>query len=1069
MLFCPLPIRGNGKRAKKQVVLTLHDAIVAGMGITYSCDCLVLGMEHIIFHVHLYGGLLTRSKNIWLFNAGNAFSGNPKWLFLYIQKNHPEIECHWLCYRKDLVRRMRELGYSAFLFKSRMAKYVGTKAGVYVVDQNKEVYQPYLSGITVLNLWHGVGCKSIEHALAGGFMDEGIVRKHIVNESVYRQQLFLVTSPTMEKHFVDQCRLSDRQLVRAGYPSSFADVSVQTFDHDIRRAKGLTRQTRVAVYAPTYRDVGKEGFFAKALPSFDRLVSALKQNDWLLVLKAHPQVESDLNFKALKRQYESSPRLLFWDNANDFYEVMDQVDLAIVDYSSIFYDLLAHGVRQFVRYVFDYGDEQLRDFALDYMENTCGKVCKSFDSLLEALADPKPSDQAEVDRIFDTFWEYSKTTTTEDIVQRALMYEPSESAKLPTLYSFDVFDTLIGRTTTNDQGAFLYVQDKMRQTGGFPRYLQDNYRIARAGAEGNCRQYVLRTMDEREDDRTEISFDMIFKRLGDLFDLTPDQLDLLRAWELEGERRATRPIPENINRIRNLVAHGEDVLLISDMYLPESFVKELLKSADPFLADLPLFLSSTTGKQKTRKGLFLEAYHSLDYNYQSWIHVGDDPIADVKRPRALGITTRPCSSTMKIDEYCNELRNWAPSFDIDRVAALIARFKYCNNDRSEEFAYAYASLYFVPYVYWAIDHALSRGVECLYFISRDGHHLKRIADAIIETRKLELETRYIYGSRRAWRVPSQADEVDDAFFSYYGNFTGVEDYESLLHAARMDNSQFEKMLPQLTCLKNAEPFSTNQLKHIVQTLSNSVDYRSFLMEAAKAEREPVLRYLRQEIDFSKKFAFVEYWGRGYTQSCLTKLLKAADSRVAKTEFYYARSIMPTQGDDVRYNLTASNVPMLFIEAQFANMPYSSIEGYKEHDGKMEPVMQPFECNKKAFESYEEWLPRFARDFASIDFVDAESTMRELLEFALRYFADHQTDEHYLTGVAPLKDSPTIQAEPIEYAPAWTIPAVIRWARGEKFKTSNKAMSVARSGLTMQLAQKGYQAVKHVKKEPGTKR
>lgn len=65
------------------------------------------------------------------------------------------------------------------------------KAGVYVVEMCKEVFQPELDGITVLNLWHGVGCKSIERKVTDGFLQERIAKKYIQNNDILRNnQLF---------------------------------------------------------------------------------------------------------------------------------------------------------------------------------------------------------------------------------------------------------------------------------------------------------------------------------------------------------------------------------------------------------------------------------------------------------------------------------------------------------------------------------------------------------------------------------------------------------------------------------------------------------------------------------------------------------------------------------------------------------------------------------------------------------------------------------------------------------------------------------------------------------------
>jgi len=44
-------------------------------------------------------------------------------------------------------------------------------------DIFKKPFQPELEGITILNLWHGVGCKSIERKVTGGFLQERIAKK----------------------------------------------------------------------------------------------------------------------------------------------------------------------------------------------------------------------------------------------------------------------------------------------------------------------------------------------------------------------------------------------------------------------------------------------------------------------------------------------------------------------------------------------------------------------------------------------------------------------------------------------------------------------------------------------------------------------------------------------------------------------------------------------------------------------------------------------------------------------------------------------------------------------------
>ena len=162
---------------------------------------------------------MMRNKNIWLFDGGTSFSGNPKWLFMYMVQNHKEIECVWISRSKETIKCVKKLGYKAVSYNTSAGKKMMEKAGVYVVNQVKEIIPEQLTTCTILNLWHGVGCKSIERKVTSGFLNGRIAKKYITNNEIYKKnQLFLVTSPLMEKHFREQCGIDEDKVIRAGYP-----------------------------------------------------------------------------------------------------------------------------------------------------------------------------------------------------------------------------------------------------------------------------------------------------------------------------------------------------------------------------------------------------------------------------------------------------------------------------------------------------------------------------------------------------------------------------------------------------------------------------------------------------------------------------------------------------------------------------------------------------------------------------------------------------------------------------------------------------------------------------------
>ncbi len=998
-------------------------------------------------------------KKVWAFNSGATFTGNPKWLFLYVNRYRKDIDAYWICDSQETIDYVRSLGYNAVSFKDEASYPMQRRTGVFVVEQVKEhIPVRFPSDIVMLNLYHGVGCKTVEKHVNYGFLAERIARKFIKYNDFYAtHMLFLVTSPLMEEHFKKQIDLRDENLIRAGYPRCIYQKyyePVATFDHDVRKQKGLPADAKIAAYVPTYRDDASFDFWAEAVPDVPRLIEHLKAQNMLMIFKLHPQMEKDPRYLQIRETYGDDPHLLFWDNRLDFYEIFNQVDLGIIDYSSIFYDMMAGGVSRFVRYFFDYDrkEQNLRDFVFDLEEMTCGPIANDFDKLLSLIDnwEMDTADQSEFDRINDLFWTWSDKDSMDKIIDQTLEFTPKATSDLPILYSFDIFDTLIARKCLDPEGIFYAVRDRMMASDlGFPTYLILNYPEVRAWCEANAREYYRKTLALRDDDRREITMDMIFARMKAVYDITAEQAQTLMDWELEAEYDNTIPCESEIGRVQDLLDNGDAVILVSDMYLPKEFLQKMLAKASPMLAELPLFLSSECGVQKTTRKLYLQAYLSYNtYNFKKWIHFGDNPLADGEKAKEMGIQP-VLHSVPSLNDYERELTGHINSYDAFLTAADFARFRASSNSADDHFAYEYVSLYFIPYVYWAVDHAYRKGTQTLYFISRDGHHLKRIADAIIAERGLPIKTKYIYGSRKAWRLPSFIEDVDTEFFSLFGNFSGVHSYPELREALLLSDEEFDTYFPALSEMKDVPVIDDALRKRCIAVAKTSEAYRKHILQIAAEERPIVIDYLRQEIDFSESFAFVEYWGRGYTQTCFTRLLQyAAGNPDLDDPYYYARSIYPSEGHDIRYNFTSNDTPLLFVEALFANLPYQSIVSYsRAEDGSAVPVITPSsDYQKPLFEAMEQLLPLFATRYVQLKLSDPVGTARALFDFGLRYYAEHQDERDIALSYGTLMDAVTMHGDLREFAPPITEDMLRQIESGVKagFLTSSPTMSMARS-------------------------
>ncbi|MBQ3171312.1 MAG: CDP-glycerol glycerophosphotransferase family protein [Mailhella sp.] len=986
-------------------------------------------------------------NRIWLFNSAGSFSGNVKFLFLYIVNYRPDIYACYISGEQSNVDYIRSLGYRACHFKSEEGKKLMRMAGVYVNEQAKEHYPAELCQAKLLNLYHGVGLKQIERKWDREFLALKMAKKYIqFNEHFYKNMCFLTTSPFMEKHFKEQLALEDSQIIRGGYPRCVYQNDyepVRTFEHNILESQGLPSDTKIALFAPTYRESNPDNFLYKAIEDLDVLVDKLKSNNILLIIKLHPKIVNDLYFSKLKSISANNKHLLLWDNKCDIYEIFNKIDIGIVDYSSIYYDLLLAGVPSFIRYVFDV-EEETKFLLYDYFENTSGIVCRTFDEFINAFDTvTQQKEDKDTQRIKERFWSYSDKNTCDSIVEQTLAFQPDDSLQLPTLYSFDIFDTLIARKVLQPRGVFYAVQDKIcRSHEGFPEEFRMEYVAVRMQAEANVRERLYKSVGHFE-----ISFDDIFARLAEIYPLPRESLELLKQWEIEAELENVIPVDDKVAFAEQLIRDGEQVVLISDMYLPKEVIQSMLRKISPMLAEIPLFLSSDRKVQKTTQLLYLDVYrYFTPYRFKEWHHYGDNKLADGDKAKAMGIIPH-LHTPPSFNAFEQGIVNRYKNYDSYLLAGMLTRTRVEQKmSEKEYYAFAHIGALFVPYIAWAVRDAITRGMNTLYFISRDGYFLQKVADAYINHHKLPLKTKYIFGSRRVWRVPGMVDHVDEEFFSNFGNFVGVSNYEKLLDGLNMPHHIFQKMFPELD-LKPGSPLASGELAALREYFKKSEKYNAYLLEKSSEEREVISRYFHQEIDFNEKIAFVEYWGRGYTQTSLSRLLDEANGNKMECICYYYRSILGSEDNIIRLNFTTNNTSIIFVEAIFANHPYNTVTAYTEEEGSIVPVMTRARFDAELFWAMEKYLPMVIEKFYSLPFMGKIETVEKLYsDVALYWYRDHQDDPVLVKTLGHLLDSVELWGEKREFAPAFTQAMLDAMKQGKSAGSMTRSvpMSLARS-------------------------
>ena len=449
------------------------------------------------------------------------------------------------------------------------------------------------------------------------------------------------------------------------------------------------------------------------------------------------------------------------------------------------------------------------------------------------------------------------------------------------LYSFDIFDTLITRKVATPKGIFVLMKDIINQSPQFadlPNDVKTNFFNYRTNSE-----FYLRQINNQWNDGKDISLDMIYNHIQHTYFLTNEQTQAIKELEIQLELDNIIPIKENIEKLKVLLEKGKRVVLISDMYLPEYIIKEMLLKCDPVLCQVKLYLSSTLGFMKTKQALFHYVKEQENVEFREWTHMGDNKFADFFCARKLGIKA-VLYPYVKFKEYEKSLlvANSQNSFvQISLGCAKNIRLNKFPNDEKAQLGASLAGPILFPYIYWLLDQAQKRGIERLYFIARDGYILKLIADLIIKENNLPIKTKYIYGSRKAWRI-SALNLDDDELYRQFIQFTMYEP-KKVNQAFGLTKEEFLSILP-----KNLHNYSTHKPDNrLAEYLYENKDVLKFAIEKNKAQKECVINYLKNTIDCTDdKFAFVDLDGSGLTQNCLARLMNNFYDKNIKS-FYYA--------------------------------------------------------------------------------------------------------------------------------------------------------------------------------------
>lgn len=596
------------------------------------------------------------------------------------------------------------------------------------------------------------------------------------------------------------------------------------------------------------------------------------------------------------------------------------------------------------------------------------------------------------------------------------------------MYSFDVFDTLITRRTAVPQGIFALMKDRLikeKKQNRLADYIVDNFFELRIHSEELIRK------SKASQNVEEITLQDIYMAMAVSGLLNEKQMAYLYDMEVELEIVNVVGIPENVERIKNLLHQGQRVVLISDMYLPADVIRRMLLKVDEVFSNMPLYVSSAFGVRKTTGNLYRKVQEAEQVCYEDWTHVGDNMYQDIEVPYRLGIRVE-FYSKRKLSYFENNLlkyRGYDSRLQLLIGTAVWARQRSENIHPGGSIARDIGCHYVGPILYsygeWILEQAVRRKIKRLYFIARDGYLVKKIVDTILCKKKMNLKTYYIYGSRKVWRMSSLSKEHYNLYqmiiWSHICRIRTLKDLADILH---IPYPELYKYLPG-TYEKDEENniISMQELEYIVRRLEEDESFQRYHLQKLENERYIVQRYLRQEIDTSDEdFAFVEVSGGGLTQGCLYELMKEWHPEPIRTFFFKVDRVNLVE-KSITYAYMPSFLQNNLTIEMMCRAPHGQTKGYIKEAGRYIPLLENTEADSLIshdFYGYEEGILEFARCMCEVpDVCDQKIGSLSNILLYIKFIAEEPSKE-VLEYFASMPSNETGSGkELVEYAPRLT--------------------------------------------------
>ena len=371
-------------------------------------------------------------------------------------------------------------------------------------------------------------------------------------------------------------------------------------------------------------------------------------------------------------------------------------------------------------------------------------------------------------------------------------------------------------------------------------------------------------------------------------------------------------------------------------------------------------------------------------------------------------------------EICNEQMFYKKNLSCCRSLVEPSDVLFNNNTvvSSGVIEYVLSPLVFV-FTMWVLQQAERDGIKKLYFLARDGYPFYQAAMKICQKSGIEIDCRYVYGSRYSLRVPMYSQNIDEALdFVCRGGIDVT--FRKIMMRSGLTQEQIDKLEKDYYTFHFDKICSYKELLNIKQFLKENDQYIFLLRDNSNNRWKNLRAYFEQENLLEDiQVGIVDSGWTGSTQKTINDIRKRCGIKNKVKGYYFGLYTAPKDIKKNEYKCFSFDPNRALIDRTFFNnclfevvynADHGTTFGYSNNNanGTIDPILEYHEISlqkgivHKRFSEYVDYCVNNTM-YNDENVTSFNNALRSIQKSLRRFMWDPTREEAEYFGSMPFSD------------------------------------------------------------------